>query len=159
MAGTIEQGWVATATAYDSLFGSSGELYAKGIDLVADEVSGIAPTSAKIYANKMIITAVIHDDEKVILTVPIGLTVIGACIINTEALSSRTIQVLNGSDAITDAMASGDTGETGDLGVKYAASITLVNAVFLAAAEDLTISAVGGTGDWSGTIIIDFVLS
>ena len=158
MAGTIEQGWVATATAYDSLFGSSGELYAKGIDLVADEVSGIAPTSAKIYTNKMIITADIDDDEKVILTVPIGLTVIGACIINTDAVSSRTIQVLNGSDAITDAMPSGATG-TRDTGVIYAASITLANADFLAAAEDLTISAEGGTGDWSGTIIIDFVLS
>ena len=158
MAGTIEQGWVATATAYDSLFGSSGELYAKGIDLVANEVSGIVPTSAKIYANKMIITAVIHDDEKVILTVPIGLTVIGACIINTDAVSSRTIQVLNGSDAITDAMPSGVT-DTGDTGVIYAASITLANADFLAAAEDLTIAADGGSGEWKGTIIIDFVLS
>ena len=158
MARTIEQGWVATATAYDSLFDSSGELYAKGIDLVADEVSGIAPTSAKIYANKMIITADIAETEKVILTVPIGLTVIGASIINTNALTNRTIQVLNGSDAITDAMASGDT-TTGDLGVVYAASITLANADFLAAAEDLTIAVAGGTGDWTGTIIIDFVLS
>jgi len=159
MAGTIEQGWVATATAYDSLFDSSGELYAKGIDLVADEVSGIAPTSAKIYANKMIITADIAESEKVILTVPIGLTVIGASIINTNALTNRTIQVLNGADAITDAMASGESGEAGDLGVVHAASITLANADFLAAAEDLTIAVAGGTGDWTGTIIIDFVLS
>ena len=159
MAGTIEQGWVATATAYDSLFGSSGELYAKGIDLVADEVGGIAPTSAKIYANKMIITAdIAATAEKVILTVPIGLTVIGASIINTHALTNRTIQVLNGADAITDAMASGESGEAGDLGVVHAAFITLANANFLAA-ENLTIAAEGGTGDWTGTIIIDFVLS